>query len=225
MRKSGLSTVALLALVTLAVSACSAASQPGADEPLGTTAAESIDTTNPGAESTRVRGPEAMFAKLDTNKDGKVTLEEVRGEAAARFAAADTNKDGFLDAAELAAMHASNRGQHDRKGMARWDKDGNGSITKAEAPPRLLAHFDEFDTNKDGILDQQELRAMRKAREEQHPGRGPGMPKMDVDGDGKVSLAEFTEMHVQMFKHVDLNGDGIVTLEELQAARPNRHAR
>ena len=70
-----------------------------------------------------------------------------------------------------------------------------------------------------------ELQAARKAHEGQQPGRGPAMPKMDTDGDGKVSLAEFTEMHAQMFKRMDKDADGVITLAEMQAARPHRHAR
>lgn len=53
-----------------------------------------------------------MLAKLDTNKDGKISRDEMRAQADARFAKMDTNKDGFIDQAELAAAHP-----HHMKGM------------------------------------------------------------------------------------------------------------
>ena len=48
---------------------------------------------------------------------------------------------------------------HDRLKAA--DKDGDGKISRAEvvALPRLAKHFDEIDTNKDGFLDREEMKA------------------------------------------------------------------
>jgi len=46
----------------------------------------------------------AMFDRLDTNKDGFVTQDEIKAMADARFKRADKNGDGVLDADEQAAM-------------------------------------------------------------------------------------------------------------------------
>jgi Ca2+-binding EF-hand superfamily protein len=40
---------------------------------------------------------------------------------------------------------------------------------------------------------------------------------MDTDGDGALSLDEVQEAHARIFKHVDADNDGRVTLEEMQA--------
>jgi uncharacterized protein YhfF len=39
---------------------------------------------------------------------------------------------------------------------------------------------------------------------------------MDSDGDGTVSLQEFQTAHERIFKAMDANKDGVVTLEEMQ---------
>jgi hypothetical protein len=41
---------------------------------------------------------------------------------------------------------------------------------------------------------------------------------MDADGDGKLTLQEFQAAHERIFKAVDTNHDGTVTLEEMQVS-------
>jgi Ca2+-binding EF-hand superfamily protein len=76
----------------------------------------------------------------------------------------DTNHDGVLDAGEKQAMHAAMKAKREEK--------------KQE----LLA---KYDTNKDGTLDEQERQAMRDDLIAQR------FAKLDTDGDGTLSLAEF----------------------------------
>jgi Ca2+-binding EF-hand superfamily protein len=45
--------------------------------------------------------PEEMFTKMDTNTDGKLSKEEVKGPLAEKFSEIDTNKDGFISKDEL----------------------------------------------------------------------------------------------------------------------------
>lgn len=42
----------------------------------------------------------------------------------------------------------------------RLDKDGDGKISRSEAPERLSNNFDRIDTNKDGVIDAEEFRKM-----------------------------------------------------------------
>ena len=51
---------------------------------------------------------------------------------------------------------------------------------------------------------------------------GPAMMRimlalMDTDGDGTVSLSEFQAAHERIFKALDANKDGRLTLQEVQA--------
>lgn len=42
--------------------------------------------------------------------------------------------------------------------------------------------------------------------------------KMDADGNGSVSKAEFTAFHAKKFDKMDVDGDGVLTKEEKKAA-------
>lgn len=58
------------------------------------------------------------------------------------------------------------RGHHMHERMKAADKDGDGKISRAEAEamPRLAKHFDEIDTNKDGFITKEEMKAHREKR-------------------------------------------------------------
>ena len=43
--------------------------------------------------------------------------------------------------------------------------------------------------------------------------------KLDKDGDGKVSLAEFTTYEERTFERMDKNGDGVITRDEMTSRR------
>ena len=51
------------------------------------------------------------------------------------------------------------------------DKDGDGKISRAEAValPRLAKHFDEIDTNKDGFITKDEMKAFHDKRAANRP--------------------------------------------------------
>lgn len=69
----------------------------------------------------------------------------------------------------------------------RMDKDGDGSLSKEEAPERMKEHFDEIDSDKDGKLTQDELKAHREKRMKDREGRpggdGPRPGRPEGEGD------------------------------------------
>jgi collagen type III alpha len=101
----------------------------------------------------------------------------------------------------------------------RLDKNGDGKITRDEAPDRMAENFDKIDKNGDGAITPDELRP---------PGGGQGGPggdrpspeemfkRLDKNGDGKITRDEAPDRMAQRFDQLDKNGDGALTPDELR---------
>ncbi|MGH8026994.1 MAG: EF-hand domain-containing protein [Pseudoxanthomonas sp.] len=76
-------------------------------------------------------GPREAMAKLDTDKDGRISRAESaagEGKLASRFDEMDANKDGFIDRADH-EIRAKQRGD---EWFAAADTDKDGKLTRAE---------------------------------------------------------------------------------------------
>lgn len=127
----------------------------------------------------------------------------------------------LLTAALLAATFAAQAASTDgtstaRPGFAQLDKNGDGNISRDEAAasPRLSQNFDRIDTNKDGLLSPEELRAAR-------PQGGHAHARIDANGDGLISRdeAKNSPRLAENFDAIDANKDGMLSRDELAAWR------
>jgi HlyD family secretion protein len=103
------------------------------------------------------------------------------------------------------------------------DQDGDGKISKEEAPEYMQSFFDRVDGNGDGVLDESEIQAMRNRSGGGDRGGGRGgrrdLMEMDQDGDGKVTREEAPDLPEMVFERMDSDGDGAVSQEEIDAMR------
>lgn len=205
------------AIAALVVAIAPAIAQPAPPPPPGVAQGTAVAPVPPGApvpemrshvrvmydhEMTRdeaVRHVREMFAKLDTNRDGIVTREEV-----------DAFHRKMMGAMGMAGDMEKRLGDH---GIMMGDRN---------------QIFDRLDTNHDGSISRQEFTsAAPQVRQERvmiirnGPEGGPPMPgeppmegmKMRMHGDG---MGHGFDGH--LFDMADANHDGRLTLQEAEAA-------
>ncbi|WP_353471300.1 hypothetical protein PVT71_08155 [Salipiger sp. H15] len=126
----------------------------------------------------------------------------------------------LLSATALAAQPQGNPGDM----LKQMDRNGDGKVTLAEAEAQNAEMFTRLDSNRDGVLSEAEARpqggpgaAAGKDARGQAPAKGgqPGGPKLDSNGDGKITKAEFKAGAHEMFTRMDRNGDGVLSGAEL----------
>ena len=184
--------------------------------------APAAKAVEPGADK---RPAPAFFRRADTDKDGKISLEDIKKVVPNfpedRFAGFDGNKDGFLVVDELRNPRSMGSGEDRGRGMLeRADEDKDGKITAEEfvkAYPRLGdIRFKALDANKDGTL----------SPDEAAPNRGAAIAGLirnaDEDKDGKVSKAEFAKAEPKAdesrFQSLDQNADGSLSSEDIEGS-------
>lgn len=129
-----------------------------------------------------------LFARVDADRDGRVTRPELDHAIAATggrndqrrdarlnalFAGADRNADGAVTLAEARSAIANMQGMRGRAGTRAGDPRPNRpALTRAEAEARALRMFARFDTDRNGQLSAAELQARRDKRAQRREQRG-----------------------------------------------------
>ena len=141
-----------LMIASLAALAAASAASAQTDAPKAATRAELVKEIDEG------------FARVDTNKDGVLTSDEVQAlqakvidqasdklneRLAQDFAKLDKDKSGQLSLEEFKAG-AAVKPRSANTAIERMDSNKDGKISKTEFAYRPLAAFDRLDANKDG---------------------------------------------------------------------------
>ncbi|MAS94140.1 MAG: hypothetical protein CMO55_13170 [Verrucomicrobiales bacterium] len=185
--------------------------------------------------------PGELFQRADKNSDGKLTEDELPAEVWSRISRLDSDKDGAVTKEEVAAGRPEGRpgsaegpGKGKGKGadfLKRADKNGDGDISKDEVPEQAWERMSRMDKDNDGVLTKEEMAAgfaaMRGMRGE--GGKGPGgragatsggpvaiFSRYDEDKDGKLAESEVPGEMWSKLRKADTDADGLVSKSELE---------
>ena len=107
--------------------------------------------------------------------------------------------------------------------IERIDTDKSGAISLEEFSSVGLGKMIAADKDGDGILSTDEISAEMEAERQRRRERAM-MRRLDVNGDGSVTVAELKDRMTKQFAVLDRNSDGTLSADELRKMRGKRKA-
>ncbi len=98
--------------------------------------------------------------------------------------------------------------------LLRFDANHDGSVTRAEMEAGLRADFAAADTNHDGVLELDEVRAVNDKRWSEDA--SATSPLVDWNHDDKVDFNEYAATARSLFAQMDVGGKGVLSAKELK---------
>ncbi len=166
------------------------------------------------------------LGRADTNGDGVIDKEEL---------------DGLLGGGRQGDGNGGEGGQRPRRRdgggaqdlIERLDRNGNGVIDLDELDEGMLERLKPLDVNEDGVIDESELDRRRRGGRRPGPEGGEGdgerprrdrggdrakglIERLDRNGNGAIDKDELPEGWGERLGPADTNGDGMISLEELE---------
>ena len=150
-----------------------------------------------------------MLQKMDTNGDGRISLDEYLAAATARFKAADVQNTGNLTAADLAASpEAISRDQKIAGFVVKHlDTAGKGYVSQDDFVAAAKTRFAKMDVRGDGKLTIDELTRP-------WGGHAHGQFGQNADSDAAQKIVSHKQ---KLFDRIDANHDGVITQDEYVA--------
>jgi len=171
-------------------------------------------------------GKGRFLALFDTNGDGVVTTDEFKAAAAERFKTMDSDSSGGVTQEEFDNYLAEKREKWNTVRFQNIDTDGDGNISEAEylesKKQRAQKRFQQMDKDGNGIISQNEFMESRHTGKKygMH-GKGKIFAKLDRDSNGEITESESLAAWTEWFTKIDLNGDKVVTSDEVREFRMN----
>lgn len=136
---------------------------------LATLAASATFATASLANEPSLPRSEKPFQRVDMNKDGKITPDEMKPMAQKRLSRLDRDRDGKVTTAELDATLRERMEARKARMMERLDLDKDGTVTEAEMNTYVDGLFQTADTDHDGGVTLAEAQALRHSRKSAGP--------------------------------------------------------